>query len=374
MVWWPGRQRSIPAPNPPQASLALVVDPPHRRLGGGWRLFEVVRVGVDRTGCRTLEGIAVVGTDGEAFARKLGAEVGDELTHDVLRFAEIDLAQLGGLRPLPAGYDLARWTGSAPERLVDSYAQAKWWVRDAPNQHPPIVPDWNTDLIRAGKRERARRGARLWVEAAVMTGTDTVVAFSEIETSDTRADASQHDTVVLPAHRKSRLATSLKAGLILRLAAARPDTAPSRSPMRWLTLGCRQSTTGSAFAKPGGVTSTVCPSDRVGVTGCSRGVAHGLLLGFGWSRSGRARLCRPRAAPRADPPVGRQRAPRRHAQRRCSLNSQVRFSSGMLSRGRSRRAAADWSPYRGPGRCNPVAGGRSWAAGVDGQHRAGCGM
>lgn len=305
MVWWPGRQRSIPAPNPPQASLALVVTVAGV-AGGGCRLFEAVRVGVDRTGCRTLEGIAVAGTDGEAFARKLGAEVGDELTHDVLRFAEIDLAQLGALRPLPTGYDLARWTGSAPERLVDSYAQAKWWVRDAPNRHPPIVPDWNTDLIRAGERERARRGARVWVEAAVMTGTDTVVAFSEIETSDTRADASQPDTVVLPAHHKSRLATSLRAGLILRLAAARPDISSIEVTYALANAGIQAVNHRLGFRQARRRTSTVCPSDRVGVTGCSRGVAHGLLLGFGWSRSGRARLCRPRAAPQADRPTGRK--------------------------------------------------------------------
>ncbi len=212
-----------PGSEPAASFVRLVVDPLRRRQGVGGRLFEAVGVGLDGTGCRTLEGIVVVGTDGEAFARGLGAEVGDELTDDVLRFAKIDLAQLGALRVLPTGYDLARWSGSAPERLVDSYAQAKRWLRDAPNRHPPIIPDWHTDLIRAGERERTRRGARLWVEAAVMIGSDTVVAFSEIETSDTGAGASQHDTVVLPAHRRSRLATSLKAGLTLRLHAARPD-------------------------------------------------------------------------------------------------------------------------------------------------------
>ena len=217
-----GRATAHPGSEPSARFVRLTVDPPYRRRGIGRGLFEAACVGLQRSGCVVLEAIAVVGTDGEAFARRLGARAGDELADDVLTLATLDLQHLRQLCALPPGYVVAHWVGSAPDDLVESYARAKCSIADAPNQHPPSVPDWNTDLVRAGERARADRGA-VWVEVAVLAETRTVVALTEVEIAGDCEVASQNDTVVLPGHRRKGLATAVKADLLLRLCAARPD-------------------------------------------------------------------------------------------------------------------------------------------------------
>jgi mycothiol synthase len=170
-----------------------------------------------------VESIAVVGTGGEAFARQVGASLGDELADAVLPLASVDPQLLRELATPPDGYALARWVGSAPAELVESYARAKGRIVDAPNHYPPAVPEWNADLVRAREQADARRRAALWVGVAVVAGTTSVVAFTEIEVGPAGEDASQYDTVVLPAHRRRGLATVVKADALLRLRVARPD-------------------------------------------------------------------------------------------------------------------------------------------------------
>jgi mycothiol synthase len=185
-------------------------------------LLEAASADLRRAGCRTVEAIAVAGSDGAAFAGRLGAAVGDELVDGVLRFAKISPLQMQTLRVPPPGYVLWHWRGRAPSSLVESYARAKRSIADAPNRHPPVVPAWDTALVRAHEQARADCQVELWVTAAVAAGTANVVAFTEIETIGTAPDASQVDTVVLPAHRRKGLASAVKADLLLQLRTARP--------------------------------------------------------------------------------------------------------------------------------------------------------
>ncbi len=218
-----GQATAHPGSEPSARFVRLTVDPSYRRRGIGRGLFEAACVGLQGSGCVVLEAIGVAGTDGEAFARRLGARAGDELADAVLTLATLDLQHLQQLCALPPGYVLAHWAGSAPDDLVESYARAKRSIADAPNGHPPSVPDWDTDLVRADERARADRGAAVWVEVAVLAETRTVVAFTEVEIAGACQEASQNDTVVLPGHRRKGLATAVKADLLLRLRAARPD-------------------------------------------------------------------------------------------------------------------------------------------------------
>jgi mycothiol synthase len=218
-----GRLSAHPGSGPSAWFVRLAVDPAYRRQGAGHQLLAAARAVLRRTGCGTLEGIAVTGTDGEKFARHLGAVTGDELADDVLRLATLDVRRLRRLSALPPGYAGAHWAGAAPGDLIDSYALAKRSIADAPNRHPPEVPAWTAELVRAGESALAGRGATLWVGVAVLAGSPTVAALTEVETSGTGADASQHDTVVLAGHRRQGLATAVKAGLLIQLRAARPD-------------------------------------------------------------------------------------------------------------------------------------------------------
>jgi RimJ/RimL family protein N-acetyltransferase len=199
------------------------VEPRFRHCGIGGDLLDAMCVVLRATGCVTIEAIAIAGSDGSAFARRIGATVGDELADDVLEFAALDRLRLEALRVPPAGYGVRSWTGLPPDDLVDSYAAAKLAIADAPNNYAPRVPAWSAALVRQAQEARAGRGAALWVEAAVPTGTNVVAAFTEIEVIETKTAANQVDTVVLRDHRRRGLATTVKAALLLRLHAARPD-------------------------------------------------------------------------------------------------------------------------------------------------------
>ena len=202
-------------------------------------LFEAVRADLRRAGCRTAEAIVVAGSGGEAFAARLGATAGDELVDEVLRFDTVDLAEMRALGVPPPGYALRHWAGRAPGSLVGSYARAKRSIADAPNRYPPPIPDWDAALVRADEQARADRHADLWVAAAMLTGTEDVVAFTEMETTRASVEASQADTVVLPAHRRKGLATAVKARLLVRLCAARPDLVSSRVTCALANTGMR---------------------------------------------------------------------------------------------------------------------------------------
>jgi mycothiol synthase len=234
-----GMVTAQPGSEPGARFVRLNVDPPYRRAGIGRMLFEAARADLRRAGCRTAEAIAVAGSDGEAFARRLGAVIGDELVDDVLSLDTIDPQRLRALCVPPPGYTLRHWAGRAPDSLVESYARAKRSIADAPNRHPPPMPDWDATLVRADEQARAERHGKLWVVVAVGTGSDNVVAFTEMETTGTSAEADQVDTAVLPAHRRKGLATAIKADLLLRLHAARPDLVASRVTCALANTGMR---------------------------------------------------------------------------------------------------------------------------------------
>lgn len=203
--------------------MRLRVEPGYRRRGVGHELLEAVCSVLRRAGYVTVEAVAVAGSDGEAFARRLGAAVGDELAEDVLPLGPPDRSRLQALRVPLVGYGVRRWIGAVPDDLLETYAAAKRRISDAPNNYPPVVPDWSPALVRDAERARAARGAALWVAAAVPAGTNLVVAFTEVEVVDSDTAASQVDTVVLPEHRRIGLATMVKADLLLELHDARPD-------------------------------------------------------------------------------------------------------------------------------------------------------
>ena len=207
--------------------------------GMGLMLIDAVGVELRRAGCRTAEAVAAAGSDGEMLAHRLGATIGDELVDDVLSFESIDPILLKRICVPPEGYGLRHWVGQAPGRLVESYAQAKRSVADAPNRHPPPVPAWDAEMIRAYERARADGGADLWVTAAVDLGTDDVVAFTEIEIAGSCAEASQVDTAVLSSHRRKGLATAVKADLLLRLLAEQPDLGSVRVTCALANTGMR---------------------------------------------------------------------------------------------------------------------------------------
>ncbi|HEY6737815.1 MAG TPA: GNAT family N-acetyltransferase, partial [Actinopolymorphaceae bacterium] len=105
-----GSAQAGPAARPQDRFVRLEVDPSYRRSGVGSALARAVAEDLAAQGCDALWTMVVVGTEGEAFASRCGAEVGDELVDDVLHFDELDTAELRALaaadRP---GYALDHW-------------------------------------------------------------------------------------------------------------------------------------------------------------------------------------------------------------------------------------------------------------------------
>jgi RimJ/RimL family protein N-acetyltransferase len=112
------------------------------------------------------------------------------------------------------------WREHAPEPLLASYTAAKRHIADAPRAHEQVDADWDEARVRAWEQAIHADGQTLLVCAAVHEG--AVVAFTELEVGPSPA-AAQHDTAVLPAHRKMGIATALKTHLVHHLHTERPD-------------------------------------------------------------------------------------------------------------------------------------------------------
>jgi GNAT superfamily N-acetyltransferase len=210
-----------PAGEPKTAFTRIYVLPDMRGHGVGRSLLTEVVRDQRAAGTEILATTVLADTPGASLALDLGATVGDELVINVLDFATLDRAALErSVGTAHDGYDLVHWAGRTPDLLVDSYALAKRAIVDAPNNHlpPAAVVAWDRDLVRRSERERADRGAELWVTAAVVAGTSTVAAFTAVEVGRSSVDVAQEDTVVRGEHRRRGLATWVKAAMALRLA------------------------------------------------------------------------------------------------------------------------------------------------------------
>lgn len=226
-----GTAQTHAAEHPDAAFIRLYVDQRHRRHGVGRAMAAAVAADRHEAGFTTLYALVRVGSDADRFVTARGATVADALVVDALHHADADEARLAELATPPAGYALRSWCGRAPDDLIDSYAAAKQAIADAPNEDPPAIPDWDHDLIRERELAFVRQGRPLWVTVA-LDDAGRVAAFTEIGVPDpapglrsTMVDASQEDTVVLAEHRRRGLATCVKAELIGRLLAQRPDVA-----------------------------------------------------------------------------------------------------------------------------------------------------
>jgi GNAT superfamily N-acetyltransferase len=216
-----GRASLGPGSAPAARHLRLEVEPGYRRRGIGTRLLVTASEAARSDGCLHLEAMVVRGSPGVAFTAVHGAVIGDELIDAVLDLARADVGRLTTFAAaVPDGYRLTSWSEPTPARYVESYARAKWVIADAPNRFPPPTPRWTAAEVREAEHRRREQGTHRWVAACLAA--DEVVAFSEAST-DASARGEQHDTGVLADHRRQGLARAVKARLVLRLRAERPD-------------------------------------------------------------------------------------------------------------------------------------------------------
>ena len=208
------------------AFFSATVVPADRRRGIGTALL---RAGVDvlaAEGRRAVLVEAFAGSPGAAFCDAFGFEQAQADRSSVLRLAGVDRADVGSLAAAAhPGYRLVGWLERCPDELLDSYARAKRAMNDAPTGSMDWNPlDYTGEHIRADEDVLRRRGQQWRVVAAVHEPTGEVAGLTEVIVSRwSPARAETDDTAVVPAHRGAGLGLWIKAEMVRRLLAERPD-------------------------------------------------------------------------------------------------------------------------------------------------------
>lgn len=206
------------------AELELHVDPAHRRLGTGSRLLSAVVASCRAEGRRSLIAAASADSPGEAFSERRGFRRAMTLDHLLLRFDELDEAELLRAADAPhPGYRLTSWTGTVPDGLADAFAAAKNAMNDMPVgdlDYGSVA--WDADRVRAMAKVIDDRGDALLTLAAVHDD-GTMAGYTEIVVPQGAPPrVQQYDTAVVPEHRGHGIGLWVKAAMVRRLRAEHP--------------------------------------------------------------------------------------------------------------------------------------------------------
>ena len=217
---------------PEQAHLRwtdLIVGVGHRRRGIGRALFRHLVEAVDgQPGELVFIG---QGNDrvpaGEAFARSLGGTPGLPMKINQLVLAEVDRAKLTEWAAIaPAGYRL-EWVldGRVPDPLMPAYLEAANGMNDAPKGEIDFG-EWKETEEQQREREDWLRqaGVAPWLIVVVHEPTGEGAGFTAV-TYDPKIPhvIGQQGTATVPAHRGHRIGMWMKAVMLERILAERPQ-------------------------------------------------------------------------------------------------------------------------------------------------------
>ena len=206
--------------------LHLVVLPAYRRRGIGTALLRDAVADLVAAGRRSILIEADTGTPGAAFCDAYGMEEAQADRSSKLRLADVDRDRVAEWAAAAhPGYRLVSWTGRCPDDLVASYGRAKQAMNDAPTGTMDWSPiEYGEQYVRDEEQTLLSRHRPFFVVAAVHEQTGDVAGFTELAVSEhSPARAQTEDTAVVPAHRGSGLGLWIKAELVRRLLAERPE-------------------------------------------------------------------------------------------------------------------------------------------------------
>jgi mycothiol synthase len=203
------------------AAINIAVHPGQRRRGIGTALLSEQAMAAGSRNTLLMENIRP-GTPAHAFADYHQFAV---VQRTVQLSLDLTLADRGRWEVEAApGYRLARWTGTAPEDLLASYATARNAIRQAPHGDMSFTePEWTPQRVRDEEAMIRGRDGELRVVAAVHEQTGEVAGLTYLVVFQHRPElADQEDTAVLAAHRGHGLGAWMKAANLQWLAADRP--------------------------------------------------------------------------------------------------------------------------------------------------------
>jgi len=207
----------------------IAVKPQHRRRGLGRALFARILGSFEGQG----DGLMVISetTDrvpsGQAFAQAIGAKPGLPMKLNQLDLAAVDRAKVAEWSKAgPPGYRLERIDDTVSEELVKPYIEASEGINDMP-RGDIAFNDWKLTEAQIRQRESFFKQAGLtwWLLLAIDDQTGAGVGFTEVEFNPNDPHAIQQEgTAVVAAHRGHGIGLWLKAVMLGRILADRPDS------------------------------------------------------------------------------------------------------------------------------------------------------
>lgn len=208
---------------PDHTALAeIVVHPRARRRGVGAELLRTLLPEAGARGRTRIEAMQVTKDgDGARWASGRGFRTVNSMIVQQLELAGDDALWHV---PVPPGYRLTRWTGSAPDDLLESYSHARNAIHDASfGEQAWTSPRWTPERTREAEQDYLDRGAEQRVVVAVHEATDEVVGMTELELHPGRPRrAMQHETSVTQSHRGHGLGRCMKAHMVRWVRSDRP--------------------------------------------------------------------------------------------------------------------------------------------------------
>lgn len=215
--------------NAPVASIGIGVLPEYRRRGLARRLLAPIVAVARREGRHLLLASTNARVpEGEAFMRRLGAEVGQRGHLNQLDLADLDrglLARWLAAGPTrAAGCDLGLWSGDYPEEELPALAALHDLLNDAPRDNLAVeVRHVTPEQLRELERANRAIGTERWTVYARERATGALAGFTEVFWRPSRPETlSQGVTGVLPAYRGRGLGHWLKAAMLDTILRERP--------------------------------------------------------------------------------------------------------------------------------------------------------
>jgi len=229
------------------AKILGAVHPDHQRRGIGRALAEAAEAATDRP---RLRAPAWVGSSGIDAVPRLGYTPG--VSHEVRRVS-VRSAQPASLvaaaEEASRDYELERFAGPAPDRLLVDLVPLREGINDAPDEQGEFEA-YSPERIRGYEQSLAQRRQTAYTIVARHRATGEPAGITMLCVHELRPEvAAQEDTSVLAPHRGHRLGLRLKLAMLDWLRAERPDVesadtwnASGNAPMIAVNeaLGCRK--------------------------------------------------------------------------------------------------------------------------------------
>ncbi|HLH58591.1 MAG TPA: GNAT family N-acetyltransferase [Streptosporangiaceae bacterium] len=214
--------------NKDRARLSIWVSPPRRRAGLGTALLRHAAGRARADGRSSLDGETREGSPGDAFARAAGGSPGLSEIRRILDVGAIPDGQLdrhrAAIKQASAGYSLASWEGSCPERLAAQLVALYEAMADAPHGPGEEPERWDVGRVRSVERGRAAQGLRHYSMAARHDATGALAGLTEVGVEPDQPEwGHQELTAVARPHRGHRLGLMVKVAMLDLLARREPQ-------------------------------------------------------------------------------------------------------------------------------------------------------